>query len=316
MKHIKIYLIGIVLILLFSGCTNEITPSNIEQKNEMPNYEETNNNVENNNGYSYDFSLGEPLSIDEVIEKSYFILKCNFVSTEKVNKQDSFGIYTFEFIDAIKGNFDAKKISVTIYDFDAFNEKDENIFTVGNEYVLCLQKSDNIFHGISYTLFSGLCMRLENSKILGVYQRGKLLEKTGIDTIESLKSKSSLIVKALENNNEEYMSGHKYTLSSDSEEIVKTSSFIVEAKIVENTTPNGVSEKVEEFKCETIKSYKGSIQDSFFVLVNANSVNVGDEYLLLLECLGGSSYVISSNYSCIPVSDTETYEEYMKYIDK
>lgn len=314
MRFFKIILLISLVTMIFSGCTETITTTNINQQT-------FDNSTIYDSAEQISFCQAQPKSIDDIIKKSYFIIRCMYKSkdtTQSSSMSYEYNEYVFEYIDAIRGNYNEKEITVIIYDLEAVNSSENNIFKLGEEYILFLEKHDNIFQGVRYTLHDGLCAHTDGNDIIEIYQRAETDtyrkanngKETEFNDIEELKSKVLEFVKDIERNNEASLTGNFYTLAEDPAEIVKVSSYVVKAKIIENTTPNGANINIEEYKCETTESYKGATQDIFYVLVNVGSVTIGYEYLMMIECLGGSSYIISSNYSCILVDN-----EYMSYLD-
>ncbi len=263
------------------------------------------------------FSRNAPKPLNEAISECYSIVNAELTNIIKSDKKTNLSYYYFTLNDIYKGNSIEETFKVSIYNETAYVDG-ANIFNLGDKYILFLDKHQSVFRGTGYTLNQGLCIKAQNSKVEKMYQQGKYYLNKKLQSIDSLKL---MIAEDVENANENgnNISGASYTDSEKPNEIVSESKHIVTVKITEDHSLSGYWESsVGGYLCTLIESYKDEVPIQFFIFAFRDDIIVGEEYLLLLSEANDelSPYRVSSKNSCIPLSDTELYEEYMQHINK
>lgn len=331
MKKLLITILVAVLTLTSCNTTKEIIPTSEYTETNEPNKEiiPTSEYIETNESNSiiqeieqedapknYVSVSHRAISFEQAMSESYIIIRAKYLKNTPSEKTANLSSYHFEIQEFIKGNIEENFINVKIYDDVAYkridNEKTE-FFDLNKEYILFLSKFESVYTDDSYMPVSGHVIQIKDDEQIQILDYGQIIEESTIDTVEKFKLKVKDIVKDTKSNGK--ICGRIYTESDIPSEIVNFTSIIVRVKIIEDT--NLPNTRLDKLSVETLEILKGEFPESASVLFfKEDKIVIGKEYLVMLSSSTSSSYWLSSRISCIPVSDTKRYEEYMQYINK
>jgi len=300
-KRPVLFIVMVILITTFSvGCTG--TENNV-QRNQVSNSVQTPGKVTITENEISKSSMY--ITFDEAIISSYGIVVAELLDSNKLETGTT--LYNFKILHKLKGTFDEDVINV----YDSIERNEKNFYADGNQYILLLDKTMNVFlPEPRYHNFATIDVLLDkDGKIINSYQYNKILSLENCLSVDDLSSYIKMITK--DNPVDEYSGqlGAKYVETDDFEAIISQSEYI--AKIV----PKDViisNEYASFMKCTVINKYKGDLPDEVGIHMFPNA-KVGAEYLVLLVKTdeNGESFTVSSKSSQI---ETDS-KDYGKYID-
>ena len=257
-------------------------------------------------------------SLEEAISDSYTVLMVTFVSSEKSSEIENLSYYDFTIIECLKGSIPSNEtITVEIYDEVAFVDN-KSFYEKGEDYIILLSKFESVYIGDNYMPNGNFLISVEKDSIDEIYQKGTEYEVEDNYTVSKFKT----LLKTSLDKTDSYGAalGNKYTTSTKADEIAKYSDLIIEAEVIENISPKGSGKNgVGIYSIEILDVKKGTCTGLDAIYLFNNEAIIGEKYLFLLSYPSSEfeeAYSLSSKKSCIPISDTEKYEEYMRYVDK
>ena len=261
------------------------------------------------------------LTFDDAIADSFLIIEARLEKTEPnivvfpENEIVQNGTnYIFTDISIIKGEYDGKSIKVTIENslLDVYGNEQLKNNQVGKKYFLVLCRKYSVYWDSDKYFPYNYYIITDNKNNLNIFSDTgeKLNKELSINDFRSYVE--SVMSKASDNSSNLANWGVEYIQSDDAEEISKFSDLIVEVETKEIVVDGG---NAIFANCEMIECHKGKFDKDKTVIFLAKDFELDKRYLLLLNDEPGS-YFLSSKNSCIPVSDTEKYKEYMQYIEK
>jgi hypothetical protein len=261
------------------------------------------------------------LTFDDAIADSFLIIEAKLEKTEPnivvfpENEIVQNGVnYIFTDISIIKGEYDGKSIKVTIENslLDAYGNEELKNNQVGKKYFLVLCKKYSVYWDSDKYFPYNYYIITDNKNNLNIFSNSgeKLNKELSINDFR--RYVESVMSKASDNSSNLANWGVDYIQSDDAEEISKFSDLIVEVETKEIVVDGG---NTIFANCEMIECHKGQFDKAKTIIFLAKDFELDKRYLLLLSDEPGS-YFLSSKNSCIPVSDTEKYKEYMQYIEK
>lgn len=300
MKKSILLLLSIFIVFLLVGCTTKETAQ-----------EEKSTKIAQ-------MTYAAPKFLEEAISDSYTILMGTFIGSYKSSEIDNLSYYEFTVSECLKGSIPANEIiTVEAYDEVIFIDN-KSFYEKGEDYIILLSKFESVYIGDNYMPNGNFLISVEKGSIKEIYQKGTEYELEDNYTVSKFKT----LLKTSLDKTDSYGAalGNKYTTSTKADEIAKYSDLIIEAKVIENISPEGSGKNgVGIYSIEILDVKKGTCTGLDAIYMFKDKVIIGDKYLFMLSYPSTKfeeAYSISSKNSCIPISDTEKYEEYMSYINK
>jgi len=300
MKKSILLLLSIFIVFLLVGCTTKETAQ--EEKSTK----------------FAQMTYAAPKSLEEAISDSYTILMGTFIGSYKSSEIDNLSYYEFTVSECLKGSIPANEIiTVEAYDEVAFVDH-KSFYEKGEDYIILLSKFESVYIGDKYMPNGNFLISVEKDSINEIYQKGTTYEIEDNYTVSKFKT---LLKSSLDKTDSFGVAlGNRYTISTNTDEIAKYSDLIIEAKVIENISPEGSGKNgVGIYSIEILDIKKGTCTGLDAIYMFKDKVIIGDKYLFMLSYPSTKfeeAYSISSKNSYIPISDTEKYEEYMSYINK
>ena len=258
------------------------------------------------------------LTFDDAILESYLIIKGTLIASKDNIVQDSNGnkaivgdICEFNNLEVIKGDYNKETIKVRIT--NSLLGENYDLYKKGEEYYLFLSRTNLVYDGEERFHLYGYSICINGKGNLNIYRFNSLVESDIQDSI-GLKS---YIDNVLEKNNksetEVFNLDSGYCTSEIVSDIVDSSEIIL---VVETKKIDSENENIVCITCEVCNVYKGDVEKEISIIFFKDNYEINKKYLVLLSDFSTPNYFLSSQNSCILISDTETYQEYMKYINK
>ncbi|NLI62232.1 MAG: hypothetical protein GX362_02345 [Methanosarcinaceae archaeon] len=265
------------------------------------------------------------LTFPEAINLSDCIVVAEYLSYNTSNEY--YTEYKFKIKDVLRGEvseneiylFEVKGKNIVDninYVYETGNNQHD--YKVGNDYVLILEKTDSLFYDKTrYRSVTDIFIPLNDigkstmygKQISEIAVKGKKEFKDYINTFKNTSTKDTKDTKK------------PYTESNDLKEIINESDLVLKVKItglmVEGTLHNGNTyycNVINVLKEDDFKNLKEN--DNIRVTLMKGSVNVGEEYIVILNRINKKSLIFtqSSKRSVISLNDTNTVNLVMGYI--
>lgn len=229
-------------------------------------------------------------------------------------KLDSFEVnsdtvdYWFTVTDQLKGETE-KKICVK-RDKGSSGEYVQE-FDVGTEYLLFLNSVDFVYSDLYYNLTYSVSAPIKNGKLVKVNCNGG--KYTPADEISTLKK-----VRARVRENADISigkpTGGDYLHTTDINEIVNKSPYIVKVKITDNIEKFRETDDVCIYTVELEKSYKLAPETPLRIILPKDKVKVGEEYVIMMFSYSGwaQKHYMESSKNSLYKSDDPVLKAAMK----
>ena len=261
-----------------------------------------------------------PKSFDEALIDSEFIL---YGKIDSIEKYDLYDVYKIKVISVYKGILEDSEIYVNFINLNGNKEYYDSIYEIGNKYIFTLYRDRSVFLKRDiYKRCGEIDIVLDdNENIVKILENQKVVKADNIIDTTFLKN----YLANLEKNNHDYKKsledGYKKVIKSDDVNVICDESTIIaeiEVLSIKRHYSDIGTGKFASCEINVEKIYKGQIENNSIIYLFEKDFLVGQKYLVFLEPRTSEnlSFNPSSTNSCIPISDTEKYEEYMKYIDK
>lgn len=234
-------------------------------------------------------------SFEEIISVSDTIVVGKPIS-KKVND-----VYVFEFsvTEILKGAIEEKTIHLYT---------GESIFEKNKEYVLYLDKEKLPYYDhIVYNLVQNTYSNFESNKPTITRLRNSKYDKVEL-TNESLMTKISSTHDTSEYSPNAIVT---HTDSSDMNEIISISDYVVEIKVIKILI---TTNSVNVVECKIINSYKGDLKGDVIIYL-PNSFEKNKEYVVTLNEVDGS-YMMTSIHGFIDKDNDEEIKKILKLLKK
>lgn len=259
------------------------------------------------------------ISFEDAVLNSYLIIEANLKSIEpnivdfpENQKAQTGQNYIYNEISVIKGQYLDSEINITISNevIDSLTSQGFALNNIGEKHYLVLCRKYSVYWDKDMYIPYNYVLVKDSKGMINVCSTNgeKTKEKFNKDTFKGLVNEIIVKNKSKQTNVANW--GVEYTNSKDISEISEFSNLVVEVRPKEVIVDGGNTLFV---KCELINLFKGEFDKTKKIIFLAEGFDINQKYLLLLSDQPGS-YFLSSKNSCIPISDTETYEEYMKHI--
>ncbi len=317
-KKILFIAITVIMIIIagFMACKSPVNKKTNEMNDSIDVSEK--NAVQNDLNKSAQITYIEQKSLEEAISDSYTILMGTFIGSEKSSEIDNLSYYKFTVNECLKGSIPVNEIvKVEAYDEVVF-VGNKSFYEKGKDYIILLDKFESVYIDDKYMPNGNFLISVEKDSIKEIFQKGTIYEIEANYTVSRFRN----VLKTTLNKTDSYgiALGNRYTTSTNIDEIVEYSDLIIEAKIIENLTPKGFEKnEIGIYSIEILDVKKGTYTGLDAIYLFKSEVTIGDKYLFMISYPSTKyeeAYSISSKSSCIPVKDTEKYEEYMQYINK
>ena len=308
----------IIICLLFTSCGIVKQNDDLNDVEELDAKQNESDTIIKINSYGTQREID---SFEDTIFNSYLIIEANLKNIEPNiadfpgSKKAQTGLnYIYNDITVLKGQYSNSEIKVTISNdiLDSFEEKNLSFHNISEKTYLILCRKYSVYWDEDMYIPYNYVLVEKNKDYIDIYSING--EKTNDAFRQStFKSLINQAVEASKSQNTNVANwGVEFIDSNNINDILDFSDLIVEIETKEITVDGGNTIFAQ---CELINSYKGEFDITKTVIFLAKDFELNKKYLLFLSDQPGS-YFLSSKSSCIPISDTETYEEYMKYIDK
>jgi len=258
------------------------------------------------------------LSFDDAVLKSYLIIKGtmrskedNIIQSSDESKGIIGSICEFDNLEVIKGDY--QKESITVRISNSMLGRNDNIYEKGKDFILLLSRSDIVYDGEERYYVYGYSIDIDGSRDINIHKGDTLIEHDVKKADEFGSYLNSILEKHKNTETEVFNVDTHYCKSDKASDIVETADIILKVEIVEQVIDGGYTIYA---KCKVINTLKGDIEKEANIIFFKKDFKLNTQYLVLLSDLPSGYYHLSSQNSCIPISDTEKYEEYMSYINK
>ena len=258
------------------------------------------------------------LTFDDAILESYLIVKGTLFNSQNNIVQDADGneviigdICEFDNLEVIKGDYDKQTIKVRIT--QSLLGKQHELFIEGKEYFLFLSRTNIVYHGEERFHLYGYSICVNENESLDIYYFNSMVDLKISDSKKLVSYIDDLLEKNSNREIEVFNLDSDYCTSEKISDIADSSDIVLEVETTKIFTEN---ENMVTIECEVVDSYKGDVDNKINIIFFENNYEINKRYLVLLSDFSTNNYFLSSKNSCIPVSDTEKYKEYMQYIDK
>lgn len=232
------------------------------------------------------------ISFDEAIKLSDLGILGEFV---KFHDKEEYVQYEFKVKNIIFGNISEESILVnstksisTVDDINYQYFKGENIYDVGKEYILILNRSDILFNEKArYSFMTDIFIPYEETDKANMYGESINVGGNLIDHITTLTNDIQY----------PYSQEIKYFEGEELSTVVQECDIIVEV-YVKGMIAEGVQHNGNTYSCELKNVLKGeSVQSTedneIFVVAIKNSITIGSNYVILLNKISDSSTIYS-----------------------
>lgn len=256
------------------------------------------------------------LTFDEAVDLSDCAAIAEFVSYK-----DNGGYieYTFNVKEVLRGEIPEKTIHVfsskgfahvegTDYTYEIGND----IYTVGEAYLLIMERNDSLFYEYPHHLLVTDIFLPEKDAQKSTMYGQRFADIAGKKSTDDIRTH---IMKAKEPGRR---GGERYTAASDWGTIVKESDLILKVKIT-GLMVEGITGNSNTYYCEVLDALKGDSiarREDILISLVKGSVDVGETYIVLVNRVGEQSsiYTQSSKKSVIPLSDTKAINQMQKLV--
>ncbi len=208
--------------------------------------------------------------------------------------------YWFTVTDQFKGETE-KKICVK-RDREWSDEYTQE-FDVGTEYLLFLNSVDYVYRDLYYTLTYSIFAPIKNGNLaIVIYNGGKYTPSDEISTIKKVSAR----VKENADISIGKPIGGDYLHSTDINQVIKSSPYIVKVKITDDIEKFRESSDISIFTVELEQSYKLTPETPLKIILPNDKVKVGEEYVIMLYPYSGwaqKHYMESSRISVYKPDD-------------
>jgi hypothetical protein len=175
-----------------------------------------------------------------------------------------------------------------------------------------LTKRSNVYKDYyNYGDFSGMIYipsaDIQNSTFYG----DPLIEHTEAESLSTEKEFVDYLKSLIDKRDPELERGIglEYIKETDMKSIISKSDYVLRVKIEELSRENTYS---TSYYCRAISALKGDVKEDerVKILFFANTVSIGEEYILALTDIGGA-YVFSSKNSLFSVDDLDEIQKYL-----
>lgn len=249
-------------------------------------------------------------TFEEAIKSSTHIIKAKF---EYYEEYDTYYSYLFKIEKQYKGNIEenylyvyAEKCYVSVSSKDYFfNNSSE--YVEGESYVLLLTRHISVYNqNDRYLVVSGSFLPVNNLDSFGMYGDSNIKAHSDMSFIDlwSFKRFEKYLLKEIKKNpiHEEGYYGSDYIHSSDLNEIIENSGYVVRIKIIRQNL-YAFDFDTEVCECEILKQYKGKIEkETVEIRFPLDTVHLDGEYIVALDSSFISIYRFSSKNSLIDIN--------------
>lgn len=263
------------------------------------------------------------MTFTEVLEEIDCAAVGKLVSYESHAQTDGYTEYTFEVTDVWRGEaedtihvFSAAEM-VSVEGTENSYETGNNIYSVGEEYVLIMSKLDSLFYEYPHYGFYADVYIPVNDTSKSTIQGRPLEEVSGLN-ISAIKT---LIQNTNAKMSDSTQNEQNYTTATDLPTILQETDLVLEVKVTELFVESEYANS-NTYYCDVLNVLKGgSVTKSeergdIMITLMKGSVEIGETYVVLVNQVGEDSliYTQSSTNSVIPSNDTETINEIQSLI--
>ncbi len=239
----------------------------------------------------------------------------DLIRAEYVERHDHNGSYELEFrvLEVLKGATEAQTIFVygDNVRVGPANTDGSYPYEKGLEYLLVLERKVSVYqeHDV-YLQLGDIYIPLDNYNASMMYHQALKAHAEDADLPASETDFFSYVRQtAAEGKNEKPYLGTDYCRSEDLTEVLAESPFVLQVK-VEELLIAGRQKDRETYWCSVQKRLRGETPDGLWVVFPYGAVEIGGEYLMLLNRSSDDSliYTMTSRVSMIPLTDTASVQ--------
>jgi len=249
----------------------------------------------------------EFLTLDEALTQAYCVA---VASVDSIIEGDETRKYKFSLEESLKGEFGEEVFYVTegygefyVEEMDHAYSTTESQFEKGKRYLLVLSKMSSVyFEEDKYMNVADVCIELdENNKII----QSKMYKKQLENSYRDLDGMKKRIVEINDTAEPVKAFGVPFTDSEDLTEIVPASQYIVQVSI-ESISIESSSNR-DTYNCRVTDTLKGETAETIQAVLFKDTVEIGGDYILLLNKESDVSllYTLSSKVSAVSLSEKD-----------